>query len=102
MKTKIADHQTLLLEKQRLKLVCADQEKEMSANFILLRKKLNPTLMIREALLEMIPREIRENRIVSFISSLFGEQENQKQGGGIFSLLTSAFLNALLKFLNKK
>lgn len=69
MKAKISDYQSLLLEKQRLKLECSTQEKDMADNFVQLKAKLNPTLMIKEAILEIIPRDIRENSIVNLVSA---------------------------------
>ena len=103
MKTKITDHQTLLLEKQRLRLMCVAQEKEMAANFSNLKEKLNPTLMMKEAILEIIPKEIRENKIISFISSFITAKADSKDNSSndIFSLAKTSLLTLVLKYLDK-
>ena len=100
MKTKIVNHQTLLLEKQRLKLSCAAQEKEMADNFVSLKEKLNPTLMIKEAILEIIPKEIRENKIISLITTLVSANKNERNND-IFTLAKTTLLTAVLKFIDK-
>lgn len=103
MKTKINDYQGLQLEKQRLKMLCESQEKEMAANFTHLKSKLNPSSLMREAILEMVPREIRENKIVSFITSLLsGNRDNKNElGNDLFNLAKTSMLTAALKYLDK-
>ncbi len=103
MKTKINNYQSLLLEKQRLRLVCASQEKEMLENFDALKDKLNPTYMLKEAILEIVPREIRENQLVSFLSSFLtgSKKEDKGIGSDFFTLLKTSLLTAALNFLNK-
>ncbi len=103
MKAKIMDYQSLLLEKQRLKLECAAQEKDMADNFVQLKAKLNPTLMIKEAILEIIPRDIRENSIVNFVSSFFTKKSDQDSGIGssFFSLAKTSLLTLAISYLTK-
>jgi hypothetical protein len=103
MKTNVNDYTSLLLEKQRLKLLCATQEKEMSDNLVILKEKLNPSLLMREAILEIIPREVRENKIVSFIGSFVGGSKNKTEGGmsgDIANILKTTFLSFALKFID--
>ena len=103
MKAKIMDYQSLLLEKQRLKLECAAQEKDMADNFVQLKAKLNPTLMIKEAILEIIPRDIRENSIVNFVSSFFTKksEEDSGMGASFFSLAKTSLLTLAISYLTK-
>lgn len=101
-KTKIFNYQTLLLEKQRLSLLCASQEKEMAANFGQLKKTLNPSSLMREAILEIIPREIRENKIISFfLSFLKSDTADGDVNKDIFSFAKTTVLTAALKYLDK-
>ncbi|MBL0047948.1 MAG: hypothetical protein IPP32_07640 [Bacteroidetes bacterium] len=103
MKAKISDYQSLLLEKQRLKLECSTQEKDMADNFVQLKAKLNPTLMIKEAILEIIPRDIRENSIVNLVSAFFTNKKEQDSGFGssIFSLAKTSLLTLAISYLTK-
>lgn len=101
-KTKITNYQTLLLEKQRLSLLCASQEKDMAANFGQLKKTLNPSSLMREAILEIIPREIRENKIISFfLSFLKSDAAEGDENKDIFSFAKTTVLTAALKYLDK-
>ena len=102
MKTKITDYHSLQLKKQRLKLLCAAQEKEMAENFSELKSKLNPSTLMREAILEMVPRDIRENKIVAFITSLFkGNSDKNEVGGELLNLAKTTLFTAALKYLDK-
>ena len=103
MKTKITNYQSLLIEKQRLKQACAAQEKEIKDNFVHLREMLNPTLMMKEAILEMVPREIRENKILSFITTFIRGNGNQEQGigEGLVDLVKTTLFAAVLKLIDK-
>lgn len=103
MKAKIMDYQSLLLEKQRLKLECAAQEKDMADNFIQLKAKLNPTLMMKEAILEIIPRDIRENKILNLVSTFFTTKKEEDSGIGssIFSLAKTSLLTLAISYLTK-
>ena len=103
MKTKIVDMQTLQLEKQRLKIVISNQEKEMAENFAELKEKLQPTKIMKGAILGMIPIELRENKITSIVTSLILQSINHKQsiGNEIFSVAKSTLLGAAIKYLDK-
>ncbi len=100
MKTNITDYHTLLLEKQRLKLVCAAQEKEMSENLVFLKEKLNPSLLMKEAILEIVPKEIRENKIVGFLGSFFTGKKTDSEDTNLSSLLKTSVLTLALKFID--
>jgi len=103
MKTKIVDMQTLQLEKQRLKFVIENQEKEMAEDFTELKENLQPSKIMKGAILGMIPADLRSNKIIGLATSLITQSINHKQsiGNEIFSVAKSTVLGAAIKYLDK-
>ncbi len=102
MKTKITDYQSLLLEKQRLQMVCAAQEKEMAAAYEKVKPMLNPSYMIKEAILDLIPREVRTSKLVSFLTSASsGSDTKQDMLSELLNMVKTTLMTAALNYLNK-
>ena len=110
MENKIIDHSSLLLEKQRLKTLVQAQEKDIAINFQKVRKKLNPSYLVREAVLDLIPKDIRENKIISFLSSIVLPKSNGSETGesnastivnDIFKLAQSAVLAWVMRYVSR-
>ena len=110
MKNKIIDHSSLLLEKQRLKILVQAEEKDIAINFQKVRKKLNPSYLVKEAVLDLIPKDIRENKIISFLSSIVSPKSNGNETGesnastilnDIFKLAQSAVLAWVMRYVSR-
>lgn len=103
MKTKIVDMQTLQLEKQRLKFVIENQEKEMSEDFAELKENLQPSKIMKGAIIGLIPAELRENKIVGLATSLIAQSISHKQSisNEIVSMAKTTLLGAAIKYLDK-
>jgi hypothetical protein len=101
MENKITDLHSLQLEKQRLKMLCANQEKEMMENFKIVKHKLTPSYIVKEALIEIVPKDFRNNSIVSFVTSMLNKSNDNSLGLEIFNVTKSIALPLIMKYVEK-
>ena len=102
MKNRIIDHQSLLLEKQRLSIICKNQEKEFADAYEKLKPKLTPGYFFREALLDFIPNEMRTSHLGGLILNILNPSSERKESLGteLFNFAKSTILTTLLNYFD--